>query len=112
MINYSTLENIKKIDYKALLLYYIIIINNNNIISKDYQINFNKLNEIINKAIQEKEYDKIINFFLRLKNFDNIDKIINKEIIENLFKSLMKKFALVIFFIIKLIHVLMIILIY
>ena len=52
MINYSTLENIKKMDYKALLLYYIIIINNNNIISKDYQINFNKLNEIINKEIK------------------------------------------------------------
>ena len=52
MINYSTLENIKKIDNKALLLYYIIIINNNKIISKDYQINFNKLNEIINKEIK------------------------------------------------------------
>ena len=78
MINYSTLENIKKIDYKALLLYYI----------------------------------KIINILLILKNYDNIDKYINKEIIQNLFKSLMKKFALVIFFIIKLIHVLMIILIY
>ena len=88
MINYSTLENNKKIDDKELLSYYIIIINNNNIISKDYQINFNKLNEIINKAIQEKEYDKIINFILRLKNFDNIDKYIYKEIIENLFKSL------------------------
>ena len=47
MINYSTLENDKKIDDKELLSYYIIIINNNNIISKDYQINFNKLNEII-----------------------------------------------------------------
>ena len=78
MINYSNLENIKKIDYKALLLYYI----------------------------------KIINILLILKNYDNIDKYINKEIIQNLFKSLMKKFALVIFFIIKLIHVLMIILIY
>jgi len=88
MINYSTLENDKKIDDKELLSYYIIIINNNNIISKDYQINFNKLNEIINKTIQEKEYDKIINFLLRLKNFDNIDKYINKEIIENLFKSI------------------------
>ena len=78
MINYSTLENIKKIDYKALLLYYI----------------------------------KIINILLILKNYDNIDKYINKEIIQNLFKSLMKKFALVIFIIIKLIHVLMIILLY
>ena len=52
MINYSTLENDKKIDDKELLSYYIIIINNNNIISKDYQINFNKLNEIINKEIK------------------------------------------------------------
>ena len=88
MINYSTLEDTKKKEDKELLLYYIIIINNNNLICKGYQINFNILNEIINKAIQEKEYDKIINFLLKIKNCDNIDKYINKEILENIFKSL------------------------
>ena len=88
MINYSTLENNKKIEDKELLSYYIIIINNNHLLCIDYQINFNKLNEIINKAIQEKEFDKIINFLLRIKNYDNLDKYINKEIIENIFKSL------------------------
>ena len=88
MINYSVQENANKIEDKEILLYYSIVINNIKSLSKDYQINFNILNDIINKSIKEKEYDKAINFLLKIKDSENIDKYINKEIIENLFKSL------------------------
>jgi len=88
MINYSVQENANKIEDKEILLYYSIVINNIELLSKDYQINFNILNDIINKSIKEKEYDKTINFLLKIKDSENIDKYINKEIIENLFKSL------------------------
>lgn len=57
MINYS-INNSNKI--KEILIYFNIIINNNRIISNNYLIDWNILNTIIEKSLNEKKYDKII----------------------------------------------------
>ena len=86
--SYSNIKNYKEKEMKEILFYYIIIINNINNLSKSYIIKYDLLNEVLEKYIKEKDYDKVIYFFSNIKDYNNINKYIkNNHIIEELFKS-------------------------
>jgi hypothetical protein len=87
MINYSEINKDTNHKEKEIIIYFIIIINNNSIISIDYNVNWSILNEILNKYIKEKDFDKVINFLSNIKNNNNIDKYINNDIIKEVFKN-------------------------
>ena len=86
MINYSIANN-KDYKNKEILTYFNIIINNNNIISKDYDIDWNIMNKLIEKYIIEKDYEKIINYLINIKDYNTFSQHINNDYIETIVKS-------------------------
>ena len=88
MINYSINQNDKsKNNTKEILIYFNIIINNNTLLSKDYVIDWNILNEIIEKSLNEKDYDKIIEFLSNIKDNNYIYTYLNHDSLTTLIKS-------------------------
>ena len=88
MINYSINQSDKsKNNTKEILIYFNIIINNNTLLSKDYVIDWNILNEIIEKSLNEKDYDKIIEFLSNIKDNNYIYTYLNHDSLTTLIKS-------------------------
>ena len=88
MINYSANNDIKnKNNTKEILIYFNIIINNNTILTKDYVIDWNILNKIIEKSLNEKDYDKIIEFLSNIKANNYIFTYLNHDSLTTLIKS-------------------------
>ena len=87
MINYSINYNENKNKTKEIFIYFSIIINNNAIISKDYFVDWNILNKIVEKYLNSKEYDKIIDFLSNIKELDFVNKYLKHDSIETLIKS-------------------------
>ena len=88
MINYSLLKENGKMKEKEILTYYRILSKYLNIISKNYFIDWSVLNKIFKNLIENKEYDKCINFINNIEDTNIINKYIDLKLIEILIKSI------------------------
>ena len=84
MINYSLIKENEKNKEKEILSYYRILLKYLNIIPKNYFINWEAINYKFKNFIENKEYDKCINFINGIQDIS----IINKNIDNNLIKTL------------------------
>lgn len=84
MINYSFQKNITINDISEFISYYSIIANNLDILSNNYYISWEGLNNIFNYFISNKEYDKGISLLNSIKNIIIINKYIDINLIYNL----------------------------
>ena len=88
MINYSLLKENGTIKEKEIINYFKILSNNLNIISKNYFIDWNLLNKLFQFFIDNKEYDKCLNFINNIECTNITNKYIDLKLIEILVKSI------------------------
>ena len=88
MINYSLKKEKEKNKEKEILSYYRIISNNITLLSTNYYINWNEINEIFKYYIEKKEYDKSISLLNSIKNIDIINNYISDNLIYTLATSI------------------------
>ena len=88
MVNCSLINQNEKIKEKDFISYYRIISKYLNIISHNYYINWKGLNALFESFINNKEYDKSINFLNSLQNINIINKYIDKKLIDKLVTSI------------------------
>ena len=88
MVNCSLINQNEKIKEKDFISYYRIISKYLNIISHNYYINWKGLNALFESFINNKEYDKSINFLNSLQNVNIINKYIDKKLVDKLVTSI------------------------
>ena len=88
MINYSLVKDNEKNKEKEFISYYRVLSKYINIISKNYFIDWSIINKIFKSYIDNKEYDKSINFINGIQDINIINKYINNKLIDTLISSI------------------------
>ena len=87
MINYSLVKDNEKNKEKEFISYFRVLSKYINIISKNYFIDWSIINKIFKSYIDNKEYDKSINFINGIQDINIINKYINNKLIDTLISS-------------------------